>query len=100
MDIQTDLSQLGDLLAAGKKDEATALIDAYINQDLSDEEKGTAYVAWAKAYMDASNTIDQSYSEALKGWLETLREIDKESDETVKEAKVASLKNEIKNFGA
>lgn len=61
-----DTQQLEMLLSAGKTKEAGALIDTFLQGDLTAEQKGALYVELASVYTKTANKLDEKYLNFLK----------------------------------
>jgi hypothetical protein len=90
-----DISQLETLLGAGKLDEARAIIQAAVNEKMTDEEKGSALATIAEVYVDIQNTINAEHLEALKEAIAGLKIIDAAEDKAKDQEELAKVRGEL-----
>ncbi len=67
---------LSELLSKGEFDKAIPLLQEYLAEDLSLEDKGRMRMLVASTYMDLTTKMNHQESDAIKQALEILRELD------------------------
>jgi len=90
MDI--NIPQLESLLSAEKYDEARKVIQAAVNEKMTDEEKGAALSAIAEVYVDLMNAINTEYRDALKEAISGLKIINTAEDKAKDQAELAKVR--------
>lgn len=91
-----DAQKLEELLSANKLDEAQALVQDFLAQDLSKEEKGEAYIDMASLYMRVATKLNQEYSEFLAETIKSLQELDKRESQIGDSIDLAVTRNTLK----
>ncbi|MCX6808113.1 MAG: hypothetical protein NTW50_00400 [Candidatus Berkelbacteria bacterium] len=92
-DLDKDL--LKSLFEDEKYGEARQVLDQYLAQDLSDAEKGEAYVEAVMEYMTMANEINTRYLSSLQEIVASLKELEEKKEEYIKKIDVSGLKSKI-----
>jgi hypothetical protein len=79
------------------KDFATAkkIIDSAIDQDISKEERGKAYVHLAKIYLHLTNKINEEYVSELDKTIKLAKDVTSSQKESNKTIKTAELRQQL-----
>jgi hypothetical protein len=91
-----DIKNIELLLENKKYEEVQALIKEVVGSEISDEEKGAAFVGLASAYIDISNAIDTRYRDALQEAVDGMMAINKAESKTNDKVRIEEVKSSLK----
>lgn len=94
--MKPDYTKLEHALAEGNREEARAIIDAILAEDLTEEQEGAALLSIAAIYMDTMNSIKSEYRDSLKKAIAELETLNKEEQQ---EGDTEKLSDVRKNLG-
>lgn len=93
-----DIEQLESLLNAREWAKAKALLNSFLQADISEEEKGAMYVAFVTTYLSVMNRINDEYEAALDDAISTVKALNEKEKEVNTKVDLARIKNEIKDI--
>lgn len=93
-----DIEQLESLLNARQWDKAKALLNSFLQADISEEEKGGIYVSFVTTYLSVMNRINDEYESALDDAISTVKALNEKEKEVKTKIDLARIKNEIKDI--
>src|SRR3989338_11189095 len=91
-----DPKHLESLLEEGKYDEAKKVLEGYFSAELTEEEKGAAYVDFARIYMEVMTKLNKSEEALLDEEIAQLKAINSAEKDAEKHLDLNRLQKEIK----
>jgi hypothetical protein len=91
-----DIKLFEKLLEEEKPQEAIALLKVYLQQPLTDEEKGGLYIAFATAYMKIKTQANKDYLAELKEIASTLKDVQKAEQQVDDAINLDQIRRELK----
>src|SRR3989338_1524189 len=91
-----DPKHLEVLLEEGKYGEAKNVLEGYFSTELTEEEKGAAYVDFARIYMEVMTKLNKSEEALLDEEIAELKAINAGEKDAVKNIDLNRLKKDIK----
>ena len=92
-------ADLEQMMKEGKWDKVEVLLDEYLKGDLSQEEKGEAYVSFAQLYARVNNHFSEQYLNTMNETLDALRKIKSKEAEVDSQIDVAKVQEKIQKMG-
>lgn len=93
-----DTEQLESLLNARQWTKAKALLDSFLEAEISQEEKGAMYVSFVTTYLSVMNRINAEYEAALDEAIASVKILNEKEKEVHTKVDLARVKNEIKKM--
>ena len=90
--------QLESLLNAREWAKAKALLNSFLQSNVSQEEKGAMYVAFVTTYLSVMNRINEEYESALDDAISSVKALNVSEKEVHTKIDLARVKNEIKDM--
>jgi hypothetical protein len=94
--INIDISQIQNLLEQEKFAEAKLLLEQFFGQELTSEERGSAYLNVAEMYMDIATHFNQQKRDLLKSALDNLSDFDKKGNQLDDMIQIAKVREDLK----
>ncbi|MDO8601943.1 MAG: hypothetical protein Q7R62_02355 [bacterium] len=95
---QFDTEQLESLLNARQWQKAKALLNSFLQAEITQEEKGAIYVAFVTTYLSVMNRISAEYEAALDDAITNVKVLNAKEKEVHTKIDLARVKNEIKQM--
>ncbi|MEK7625336.1 MAG: hypothetical protein AAB467_03230 [Patescibacteria group bacterium] len=91
-------ADLENMMKEGKWDKVEAMLDEYLAGELSQEDKGEAYVTFAQLYARVNNHFSEQYLNSMNETLDALRKIKSKEAEVDSQIDVAKVQEKIQKM--
>ncbi|MFH0891028.1 MAG: hypothetical protein V1856_03275 [Candidatus Liptonbacteria bacterium] len=93
--MDADLNHLSELLTQGRRAEAKAELEAALNTELTDKERGEFLLKFATSYMEIDTMLNKDYAESIEAGIRAVRELEIAGNEEEKKQKLDELRRDI-----